>query len=141
MSTVSVESESAVWTGVFTLAFTSGVKTRIRGEIPWLRLVAGRIRHIAGREPFECHCIGLSTVREPVAHAAMRKCRIRSEWFHWCPETQQYGADTCDLCWIPRDGEDSFERVIELANELDHERNVDDLARRLHAIHLQLQQP
>lgn len=41
MSTVSVESESAVWTGVFTLAFTSGVKTRIRGEIPWLRLVAG----------------------------------------------------------------------------------------------------
>lgn len=37
MSTVSVESDSAVWTGVFTLAFTSGVKTRIRGEIPCLR--------------------------------------------------------------------------------------------------------
>ena len=117
-------------------------------EQSWLKIgmsqniltVAGRIRHIAGREPFECHCIGLSTVREPVAHAAMRKWRIRSEWFHWRPETQQYGADTCDLCWIPRDGDDAFERVIELANELDRERRVDDLGRRLNAIHLQLQQ-
>lgn len=41
MSTVSVESDSAVWSGVFTLAFTSGVKTRISGEIPWSRLFAG----------------------------------------------------------------------------------------------------
>lgn len=102
--------------------------------------VAGRIRHIAGREPFKCHCIGLSTVREPVAHAAMRKWRIRSEWFHWCPETQKYGSDICDICWTPRDGDDAFSRAIDFAKELDHEQKVDDLSRRLHAMYNQQQQ-
>lgn len=79
---------------------------------PWVKIgrskdiitLDKRVKAIISREPFESFLWGVSTsATESEAHEALRRFRLRAEWFRWGREVRSFALSHCGVYCCERD--------------------------------------